>query len=260
MSVQPAYFNEIHEVELEELNDFLREVLGLEGGLQNADELQSPDIASKFTIESLDQVNWAMRKLAALEADRKQTESLYKLEFERLEKWKERKLRGANQSVEFFTRLLTAYMERRREENPKLKTESTPYGKITWTKQQPEWKYENEVETADFLLTLPGKAELAKVEKKIANKTDLKKVVEIRRNVFVKDGEIVDVATVDVEQRIAKGMEYVSTGSVVMELQTGELVDDVTFHETVVVIESVKVVPGIEVMDRPDKLAIKPEV
>lgn len=264
-------FNAFHGLEIEELNEFMREVLGLDQGLASTDDLQNPEVQQRFKITSLDQVTWAMRKLGALKAKKAETDKLAQMEHDRIDVWKTRQLKGVEQSTKFFEMLLAEYMTERRGVDPKFKSESTPYGRITFTKQQPDWQYKNEEATADFLLSITDAegnqtfAEYAKTVKGIADKTKFKKAAEIKRNVFVElggeDGPdvIVDYATVDVENGTIKGMEYAVQGESVVLTETGEVVGHVVYMPAAAVVNGVYVIPGVDVVDRPDKIDVKAE-
>lgn len=263
-----ATFNQFHSMEIDELNEFMRDVLGLEG-LESTDELQNPDVKSRFAITDVDQLNWVMRKLAALKAQKQEAEALAKLEKERIETWKNRQTKAADQSTAFFEALIEDWANAQRAADPKFKTKSTPYGRVTFTKQQPEWKYPDEAMAVEFLQTLPeelGAAEHIKIEKTIADKTKFKKAMEIKRNVFVEYSEnsehgiIIDYGTANEETGEIKGMEFAVQGDNVVLLESGEFVENVVYMAAAVVVDGNSVVPGIEVADRPESVAVKPEV
>jgi len=96
-----------------------------------------------FKIESLDQVNWAFRKIKAFNTKKAEIEALAKAEIDRINNWKEKELSGITGSIEFFEGLLTAYAITQKKMDPKFKC-STPYGKIGFRKQQPKWEYDEE--------------------------------------------------------------------------------------------------------------------
>lgn len=250
-------FTKLHQAELEDLNEFFREVLGLPG-LESTSDLERPEVKGRFKILDDETLNWVMRKLGALKATINDTEELAKSEIKRITEWKARQIKPTEQSIAFFEQLVEDWANEQRAANAKFKTKSTPYGRVTFTKQQPEWLYRNESTTAEFLIE-QGFAELAEVKKEISNKSDFKKATEIKRNVFVRDGEIVDFGTPNEVTGDISGMDYALQGDAVISLESGEIVEDVAFVATVAAIGN-RVVPGIEVNDRPDAVAVKPEI
>jgi phage host-nuclease inhibitor protein Gam len=250
-------FTKLHQAEIEDLNEFFREVLGLPG-LDSAADLDQPEVKNRFKIIDDETLNWVMRKLGALKATINDTEELAKSEIKRINDWKSRQVKPTEQSIAFFEQLVEDWANEQRAENAKFKSKSTPYGRVTFTKRQPEWLYRDESKTADFLLDL-GYSELAIEKKEIANKTELKKAAEIKRNVFVRYGKIVDFGTVNEATGDILGMDFALRGDAVIFLGSGEIVEDVAFMATAAALGSL-IVPGIEVNDRPDAVAVKPEI
>ncbi|WP_134682532.1 host-nuclease inhibitor Gam family protein [Brevibacillus migulae] len=147
--------------ELEEIEDLLFE--------------QSEEQAKqRFEIKDLPSLNWTVRKLAALEAKRDEVKQLADLERERIARYEQNQLAGIEQSENFFKGLIEAYLHKRREEDPKFKKEITPYGEVAFVKQQPEFIYNDE----ELIKWLEGHEhyDQVKVEKKVANKSELKKL------------------------------------------------------------------------------------
>jgi phage host-nuclease inhibitor protein Gam len=88
------------------------------------------------------------------------------------------------------------YARRQREENPKYKGEKTPYGKISFRKQQTEWKYTDEAALVQYLED-NGHVELVRTKKEPI-KTELKKMLLVTETGAVVDpttGEIVPSVT-----------------------------------------------------------------
>lgn len=106
--------NQLHAIELEEL-----ETIGAE----------SEELKERFKIENLDQLNWAFRKLSALEAKKKEIQQLAQAEIERIKSWEEAELKAIQGSYDFFTSLITEYHLNELQKDPKKKTITTPYGK-----------------------------------------------------------------------------------------------------------------------------------
>ncbi|MNC06986.1 Bacteriophage Mu Gam like protein [compost metagenome] len=282
MSQLAKTFNQFHDMEIEELNEFLVEVLGLSNGIESAEQMNEPEVAGRFKIKNADQVTWALRKLSALKAKRQETEELAKHEMERIEHWKLRKLKGVDQSTSFFEMLLAEYMVERRGVDPKYKGESTPYGRLTFRKQQPAWKYEDEQAIVNFLES-HGYGQHVKHVATIENKTEFKKAFKIERNVFVQweyieatdsaeisrwDGKIVEFAA-SVEPAInqtaveARGMTLICPDITqpehIMDVETAEIVEKTEFMAVAIVDPNGMIVPGVTIEDKPDAMDVKPE-
>jgi hypothetical protein len=259
MSNASLALNQLQEFELSELYEII--------GGDAPEMVTAAQESGRFEITNLEQVNWALRKIAALKAEDASTNELAAAEIDRITKWKESKLKSNKQSQAFFNALLENYANGRRAVDPKYKGETTPYGKVGFTKKQPEWKYDSEEDTADFL-EVHEMQEHVKVVKGILNKTDLKKELSIKRNVFVNESnEVVDIAME--KDGVMAGMQYgvkflksEETGeewATVCDVETGETVEDVWFEDIVAVLDGVLVVPGITLKDQPDAITIKVE-
>ncbi len=110
--------NQLHENELEELEtvDF-------------SDKEQISEVKERFKIDNLDSLNWAFRKLSALEAKKREINKLALAEMERIQAWEDAELRSIQGSYDFFQSLVTEYHFKELEQGPKKKTIATPYGK-----------------------------------------------------------------------------------------------------------------------------------
>lgn len=282
MSQLAKTFNQFHDMEIEELNEFLVEVLGLSNGIESAEQMNEPEVAGRFKIKNADQVTWALRKLSALKAKRQETEELAKHELERIEQWKQRQLKGVDQSTAFFEMLLAEYMVERRGVNPKYKGETTPYGRLTFRKQQPSWKYEDEQAIVNFLDS-HGYSQHVKHVATIENKTEFKKAFKIERNVFVQweyieavepeessrwDGKIVEFAAsvepTDGQTTVeARGMTLICPDIThpehIMDVETAEIVEKTEFMTVAIVDLNGLIVPGVTIEDKPDAIDVKPE-
>jgi len=107
------------------------------------DDLPEEQERERFRIETVDQVNWALRKLSAIAAKRKEVEELARTEIERIEAWKEHELKKLQENADFFGNLLHDYAQRQRAADPNWKRTSTPYGVVRLRKQPPKWIYDD---------------------------------------------------------------------------------------------------------------------
>lgn len=164
--------NPLHAIELEELETV---------------DFQSEEVKERFKIENLDQLNWAFRKLSALESKKKEIQQLAQAEIDRIKSWEEQELKGIQSSYDFFTSLVTEYHFNELQKDPKKKTIATPYGKAKsrTSKEQPEKVNE------DLLLAHVKEAGMDEFIKESVKWGDLKKtlkVVEIDGKKVVVDG------------------------------------------------------------------------
>jgi Bacteriophage Mu Gam like protein len=114
--------NQLHEYELFELEEVEQEE------------------QRRFEITGLDSLNWAFRKIAALNTKAEDITALAKAEHERINEWEKREKDSIAKSLERLESLVTEYHMKVLEQDPKAKTLSTPYGKskAASRKAQPE--------------------------------------------------------------------------------------------------------------------------
>jgi len=148
--------------------------------MEEVNELTDRD---RFQLTSIDQVNWAFRKLAAIKAKKAEIEQLAAGEVARINAWKDTENGKLDENSLFFEALLSEYAIRKRDADPTFKKESTPYGTVKFRKLQPKWIYEDE--TLLESLKSAGLTDLIRIKEE-PNKVDLKKVV------IVKDGQVID--------------------------------------------------------------------
>ncbi len=125
--------NELQWLELEEVEEIL-----------NADESSSDEIKQRFKIDNINSLNWALRKIASINANLAEEEALFQSELDRITTWIGNRRDSAARSREFFESLITEYATEQRKKDPKFKA-STPYGKISFRKQPPQWEYNDEL-------------------------------------------------------------------------------------------------------------------
>lgn len=159
------------------------------------DELNQFDTEEKtvFVIKDLEGLNWAFRKLNAIQAAIKEKKQLADAEKQRIDEWYKKSTAPLEMDVEYFENLITQYHAQVLLDDPKQKSISTPYGKVksTTSKAQPEKKDEQ------ALLHYVKANELPFVEVKESLKWgDLKKKLTVIENdlgsyVVDENGEIV---------------------------------------------------------------------
>lgn len=106
-------------------------------------------VKQRFQITDLNSLNWAFRKLSAIEAKKAEINKLADAEIERIEAYRKREMEATQHSEDFFKSLIAAYAVKEREKDPKFKAK-TPYGSVSFRKRQPKWHY-NDEELLNFL-------------------------------------------------------------------------------------------------------------
>lgn len=184
--------NALWQEEIEELE----QVLGISIESQADAEIQADHGAEapaseRFRISDLGTLNWALRKLAAL--DRRETEitELAKAELERIENWRKKRLDAVQRSREYLMFLIEEYARKQREENPKWKV-STPYGRVSFRRMAPKWHWKDDLSLVEWL-ERSGHTDMIRIKKE-PEKTMVKNFLAPIENGLVIDpntGEIV---------------------------------------------------------------------
>lgn len=161
--------------------------------LEELDELpeQTEESRQRFQITDIASLNWALRKLSAIKAKKDEVNKLADAEIERIENYRKRELDALQGSEDFFNSLIADYAIRRRNEDPKFKSEKTPYGSIRFRKQQPKWHYDDE-KLLEHLKANDLK-EFIRVKEE-PNKAEIKK-----KFVVLDDGKVVDTNGQEIE-------------------------------------------------------------
>ncbi len=91
-----------------------------------------------FRVETKDQANWALRKIAGIERGRAEAKAAAQLEISRIQEWLADEEKRADQARGYLDFLLEDYHRRQLLENPKAKTIKLPLGDLQLRAQQPE--------------------------------------------------------------------------------------------------------------------------
>lgn len=137
----------------------------------------------RFTVKTIDEVNWALRKLAAINAKKAEIERLAAEEVARINYWKDAESGKLEQNALFFEALLHEYAIHQRDDDPGFKKTSTPYGTVKFRKQSPKWNYDDKALVE--CLKSSGLIDLVRIKEE-PNKVELKKVA------IVRDGKVID--------------------------------------------------------------------
>ena len=145
-------------------------------------ETTEEDAKEEFKVESIEQANWAFRKLRAINTKAREIKDIAAAERARIDEWEKKELAILENSTEFFEGLLVEYFIRQKEVDPKFKI-STPYGKVSSRKQQPKWNYEDE-KVLEWLKA--NDTELIRIKEEV-DKAELKKKY---KRVIVQDASV----------------------------------------------------------------------
>lgn len=97
----------------------------------------------RFKITDLASMNWALRKLTALNKNLGEERLLADMEVQRIQKWYAKQVEANQNSANFLEGLIKEYATQQRVIDPKWKSK-TPYGLVSFRKQQPKWEYDDE--------------------------------------------------------------------------------------------------------------------
>ncbi|MCM3208527.1 host-nuclease inhibitor Gam family protein [Paenibacillus illinoisensis] len=161
-------------------------------------EQQEHEERQSFKVDSLDSANWVMRKLVALESKRKEVNGLADAEAYRIESYRKTELDKLQRDEDYFRGLLGVYANEQREKDPKFKSIKTPYGSVSFKKQQPKWNYNDK--TLLSWLDENGYDHLIRIKWEPV-KTDLKKEFKLHQDGFVVDANGERVEGIEVEFR-----------------------------------------------------------
>ena len=128
---------------------------------------------------------WALREIKMIEQRRQEAKETAMNEADKIMKWYEQVSQKADNEREYFDGLLLGYMNRLRQEDPKLKTVKLPGGELRVRKQQPRFEYDDEAVMAWAEQWLPQVIQT----KRAISRQDVKQ--------YIKDtGEVVPGVTV----------------------------------------------------------------
>ncbi|NBI05790.1 host-nuclease inhibitor Gam family protein [Senegalia massiliensis] len=209
-------------------------------------ELEEIEQKEDFEMENINSANWALRKMQAIKIKEREVKALMNEEITRIKDWGNSELKSLEDSNNFFEGLLMKYYVEQKKIDPKFKI-STPYGKVSSRKQQPKWIYNDE--KAIESLKENNVKEFIRVKEEL-DKVNLKKEVQVLNNVFIENGEI------------NENIDFLgdSTG-IFIDKSNGLIIDTdierkIEFYEEVILYKG-KVIEGIKVEERPEKINIK---
>ena len=144
-----------------------------------------------FQVTDDSSANWALRKIKHFMDQQKENNALAEAEIEKIEAWATAENGHIQQNIDYFQSLLATYALKKRDEDPKFKSQKLPYGRIKFVKQQPKFNYND-----DQLIESLKKAErtdLIKV-KETPDKAAVKKLFVVHEDKLInpETGEVVE--------------------------------------------------------------------
>lgn len=129
-----------------------------------------------FVVDDENKANWALRKIRQMKDRIDNNNALAQAEIDKIEHWNNEVNKQAQESIDYFTSLLTSYALNKKAEDPKFKSLKLPNGRIGFRKSQPKWVYDN-----DKVIETLEKANLSDFIRvtKAPSKADIKKAFEI---------------------------------------------------------------------------------
>lgn len=215
-----------------------------------------PEEGSKFEINSLERLTWAMRKIEENQEKITVVKAVAQSETKRISNWADKETKQHQDNIDNLSYMINEYMLKEREANAKFKKASTPYGEVVFKKQQTKWEYKDEVAAAKSLQAMGKEGLLTKVPEKmvITNKTDVKKHLVYASQALVevdKDG----IATL-VEVFEPEKSDFAISGDKVIDGIDGEITNYELWDDVAYDVITYIVLLGTKVYDQPDKITI----
>lgn len=157
---------------------------------------QETKVDEGFKIDDDQTANWALRKIKQYQEKQKANNELAQAEIEKIESWNKQENEKAQQSIDYFQSLLAQYAMKKREEDPKFKSQKLPNGYIGFRKKQPKWNYQE-----DVLLETLKKNQLTdfiKIKEQL-DKSSIKKAFDVVNGKVINPdtGEVIEGITVE---------------------------------------------------------------
>jgi len=140
---------------------------------------------------------WALRKIKMIEQRRQEARETAMSEAKKIMDWYEGINEKSDRDREYFDGLLLGYMNRLRQEDPKLKTVKLPGGELRVRKQQPKYEYDDEAVMAWAEQWYPEAIQIKKSISRQAVKEYVKDTGEVVPGITI--SEVGDKFSVEVE-------------------------------------------------------------
>lgn len=162
-------------------------------------DIQIGNEKEPFVIKSMDQANYFVKRIAALNEEKARIKETVKAELERTKQrlavWEEKQVNSLDNSIEYFTKLLEEFAK---DNLPKgKKSISLPNGTLQFKKQLPAYKYDDEmiisalrqIGQEHFIMQSPVTYSV--------DKTALKKESQIIDGHLVLNGQVIEGVTIE---------------------------------------------------------------
>lgn len=153
---------------------------------------------NSFVVDDENKANWALRKIKQMKDQIDNNNALAQAEIDKIEHWNNEVNKQAQESIDYFTSLLTSYALNKRAEDPKFKSLKLPNGRIGFRKSQPKWVYDN-----DKVIETLEKANLTDFirVKKEPSKADIKKAFDVAGDKVINPdtGEVIEGITIETQ-------------------------------------------------------------
>lgn len=161
---------------------------------ESLDNYLDEKITDRFTVDSLEKADWAVRKIAKHQRNIEQIKELSGKRISEIVEWSAKEIAIEQSSVTFFESLLRPYAELQIKPTDKKRSLKVPSGSFGLKKRQPNFIIDKEKLTAWAKQSAPT---LIKTEDSV-KWSELKETLKIKGNVAItSDGEIVDGITVE---------------------------------------------------------------
>lgn len=160
-------------------------------------DMESEEQKETFTIENIEHLSWAFRKMKSLKEQKHDIDSIADIEINRINHWRNTEAAKLENGLSYFESLILLYAMKKKGVDPAFKSESTPYGKVKYVKQREKWIYDEQALVK--CLFEADRTDLIKTEH-TPRKDEIKRQVKVRGN-YVYDIETGDqLVGITVEQ------------------------------------------------------------
>jgi hypothetical protein len=161
---------------------------------ESLDNYLDEQITDRFTIDSLEKADWAVRKLSKHQRNIEQIKELSGKRIAAIVEWSAKEIAIEQSSVAYLESLLRPYAESQIKPTDKKRSLKVPSGSFGLKKRQPNFILDKEKLTAWAKQSAPA---FIKTEESV-KWAELKETLTVKGNVAItKDGEIVDGLTVE---------------------------------------------------------------
>ncbi|MFD1385682.1 host-nuclease inhibitor Gam family protein [Oceanobacillus oncorhynchi subsp. oncorhynchi] len=168
----------------------------LQSSLNQYLEEQEQTERETFVVDTDEKANWALRKIKQAQQKQEEANTLATEEQDKIEAWYQSEREKAQRDIDYFQGLLAYYAVKKREEDPKFKSQKLPNGRIKFVKKQPKLNYDDK--TVIEYLKNNERTDLIRVKEE-PSKADVKKAFVINEDKLIdpETGEVVDGITVE---------------------------------------------------------------